>query len=477
MAVRGWKRLLGGAPWFDRPGSYPIAAYSEFMPPPRLGLRAYGSRDPLLFQDDDPWGWSVTEYEQTFELEPGLRLLAHELLGALRHLGHCETAHGIARNKLVDNPYWPDELCKSGAPPSERYIVLMSLALSRTQDDKGRVRWTLFGGSEQGPSRAFWRSFYSDPGTELPAEDGLNFFRRLLHWAYGEPVEGLHDLAQAGFRILPCRDEAPIAQWREQRLPSWTEQLVCPKGRIPRGLKYLLTFCPFASLPPAVRRAYMAGRLHLLPFPGSLVFWGAPPYTRLAKELPLAMQIPLLHSVERHAAPRGIRVPQSGWLHEPRPGAAGQTGLQGPVRNSYRRTHRWARVHREDDELAVSAKEDRVAHVLFSEAPDDLGLYGKPMARNSQIWTRECQRLLDGPWATRRELIAAARALAEGGLFGYRFLFPAMRVGLHEVYWHRPLVARWSNGEREPSVLDESPLGYLTAYKAGRPDIDRPIEL
>ena len=32
-------------------------------------------------------------------------------------------------------------------------------------------------------------------------------------------------------------------------------------------------------------------------------------------------------------------------------------------------------------------------------------------------------------------------ALADGGEFGYRFLFPAMCVGQHEVYWHRPLVA------------------------------------
>ena len=31
--------------------------------------------------------------------------------------------------------------------------------------------------------------------------------------------------------------------------------------------------------------------------------------------------------------------------------------------------------------------------------------------------------------------------MQEGGLFGYRFLFPPMRVGRHEVYWHRPLVA------------------------------------
>ncbi len=477
MANQGWKRLLAGAPWFDRPDRYPIAAYSEFMPPPRLGRKIYGRLDSLLFHDDDPWGWHVTEYEQAFELAPGLQLLAQELLGVLRHLGSGETAHGIAQNKLQDNPYWPDELRNAGAPASERYVVLMPLALARTQDDKGRVRWTLFGGSEQGPSRGFWRSFYSDPDSELPAEQGLDFIRRMLAWAYGEPPDALVDLARAGFRILPCALEAPVPLWREERLPSWTEPLLWSKGRPLGGVKYLLTFCPFGSLPPAVRRAYLAGQLHLLPFPGSLVFWGAPPYLRLAEELPLATQIPLLHSVERHAAPRGIRVPQSGWLHEPKPGAPGQSGLHGPVRNTYRRTHRWARVHRDDDELAVSAKEDRVAHVLFSTAADDLGLYGKPMARNSQIWTRDCQRLLDGPWAKRRELVEAARVLAGGGLFGYRFLFPAMRVGSHEVFWHRPLVAQWAPDDEYPRVLEDAPLGYLTAYKAGRPDPQRPIEL
>ena len=477
MANQGWKRLLSGEAWFRAKGRYPIAAYSEFMPPPRLGCKPYGSVDPLLFREDDPWGWHVTEYEQAFELKPGLDLLAQELLGVLRHLGRGEPAHGIAQKKLEGNLYWPASLHAAHAPPTEHYIVLMPLAIARTQDDKGRVRWTLFGGSEQGPSRAFWRSFYRDPKTELPSEFAMDFIRRLLHLAYGETWDRLHDLVQAGFRILPSHDEAPVPLWREDRLPTWTEPFLWNKGHGLRGLKYLLTFCPFARLPLAVRRAYLAGELHLLPFPGSLVFWGAPAYLELAEQLPMATQIPLLHSLERHAAPRGIRVPQSGWLHEPRPGAESLNGHRGPIRNYYRRTHRWARVHRDEDELAVSAQEDRTAHVLFSTAADDLGLYGKPMARNSQIWTHDFERLLDGPWAKRRELVEAARALGDGGLFGYRFMFPAMRVELHEVYWQRPLVAYFSRSSDQPTVLADAPLGYLTAYKAQRPNLDRPVEL
>ena len=50
-------------------------------------------------------------------------------------------------------------------------------------------------------------------------------------------------------------------------------------------------------------------------------------------------------------------------------------------------------------------------------------------------------------------------------MFGYRFVYPAMRVGRHEVYWHRPLVA-WLAETGQPAVLPDAPLGYLTAYEA-----------
>lgn len=475
MPKRGWQQLLAEESPFRASGKYPITAYSEFMPPPRLGRKACGRVDSLLFAEDDPWGWHVTEYEELLEIQPGLTQLARHLLASLHHLGRGEPAHGISRNKLAGNPYWPEELHQGGSRSHERYVTLMPLALSRTQDDKGRVRWTLFGASEQGPARAFWRSFFIGPKEERPAEWGLDFFRRLLAAAYGEAPEKLADLHKVGLRILPCDSEERFPYWREEPLPSWTEPLLWEKGSL-RGVKYLLTFRPFARLPLAVRRAYQAGKLHLLPFPGSLVFWGAQPYLSLQKELPLAMQIPLLHLIERHEAIGSLRVPQSGWMHEPRPGDP-EPHHHGPVRNTFVRTHRWAHIHRHEDELAVSAAEDKVAHVLFSTAASDLGLYGKPMARNSQIWSHDYHLLLDGPHATRTELAEAAQRLADGGLFGYRFQYPAMRVERHEVYWHRPLVAYLSPESGEPALLDDAPLGYLTAYDADQPRLDRPVEL
>src|SRR5262249_43250219 len=136
-----------------------------------------------------------------------------------------------------------------------------------------------------------------------------------------------------------------------------------------------------------------------------------------------------------------LRVPQSGWLHEPRPGRPEPGDHHGPLRNTVRRTHRWERLHRHQDPLDVPQREDKVAHALFSVNPDDLGLYGKPMARNAQLWTHDWQLLLDGPRATGADIERAAAALAEGGLFGYRFQWLAMRVGRREVYWHRLLAA------------------------------------
>jgi hypothetical protein len=253
--------------------------------------------------------------------------------------------------------------------------------------------------------------------------------------------------------------------------------LLWKKGRSLRGVKYLLTFGPFATLPEPVQQAYLSGALNLLPFPGSLLFWGVPGYLRLRHELPLAMQIPLLSLVERHEGLRGLRVPQSGWMHEPRPDGARAGDHHGPIRNTYRRSHRTARVPRDaDHDQLVSPREDRVAHVLF-DASEAIGLYGKPMARNAQIWTDDFRLLLDGPTATLASIAEAARALGEGGLFGYRFQFPAQRVGAHEVYWQRTLAASLPAGAREPVVIPDAPLGYLTAYRTDHLDPESAVVL
>src|SRR6202035_4941209 len=288
----------------------------------------------------DPWGWQVTEYEEALELQPGLERLAGELLHRLQRLGRGEASPGIPLHRLGDNPCWP-EILHGGAPAHERYVLLAPVALARTQDDKGRVRWTLFGGSEQGPGWAFWRGFWRSPGEERPAAEALDFLRRLLASAYGEGAPALEDLRRAGFRILPDEPEtaagAAFPTWRQGPLPSWARRYLWAPGRPLRGVRYLLTFRPFGRLPGPVQQAYRAGDL------------------------------PLLRAVGRSENPHGIRIPQSGWLREPRPGQPepepGAETAHGPLRNTYQRTHRWARVERNEDELAVPGWEDKVAHV------------------------------------------------------------------------------------------------------------------
>src|SRR5262249_31173324 len=153
---------------------------------------------------------------EAFEFRPGLQHLAGQLVKAFEHLGSGRSAHGIARAKLTDNPYWPPELAeRAGNLSHEHYVVLLPLVFSRTQDDKGRLRWTLFGGSEQGPEKAFWKGFFTGPGREVPEDQGPGFIRRLLSAVYHEPPEKLVDLHQVGFRILDQGDKLPFPFWRE----------------------------------------------------------------------------------------------------------------------------------------------------------------------------------------------------------------------------------------------------------------------
>jgi hypothetical protein len=478
MTKQGREQLYASLPDYRGAGRYPIAAYSEFMPAPRVGWRPYSAAPADPSASSDPFAWQVSEREEIFELQPGLQHVAGQVLHALQHLDREQPAQGIGREKLAGNPYWPRELAElPGAVPHERYVVFLPLALSQTKDDKGRVRWTFFGGSEQGPDRAFWKSFYRAPGQPRPAEYAVDFIRRLLHAAYAETPERLADLRGAGFRILPGSGEAACELWKQDPLPDWTKPFLLSAREPLANVKYLLTFRPFGSLPPAIRKAYLSGTLHLLPFPGSLVFWGCPPYLKLQRELPWAMQIPLLSVCDRREAPQGLRIPQCGWLHEPHPDLPEPDLDKGKLRNTYHRTHRWARIGRDENELSVAGREDSMAHVLFSAEPDDVGLYGKPMARNAQIWTYRYELLLDGPRADREQLSRAATALRGGGQFGYRLHFPPIQAGRYDVLWQRPLVAFADAKTGEARVLADAPGGYFTAYRSDKPDLARPVEL
>ena len=94
---------------------------------------------------------------------------------------------------------------------------LSLLASASIEQDKAHLRWTLFGNCELDPGRAFWKSFYTGPGEEMPAAQALEFFRALLAKAYDEPRDALTDLRKAGFAILASETE-------HGSLPTWAAE-------------------------------------------------------------------------------------------------------------------------------------------------------------------------------------------------------------------------------------------------------------
>ena len=458
MAQEGWKRLAADWPWFHAEGAYPLPAYSERAVTPYLVRKPYGTFDTALFSDDDPWGWPITEYEDAFLLRPGLDHVAAPMVRRLLALLRRGEDLGIGSGTLEGNPYWSPDLI--GTAVNRPVVFLLSLALAITQDDKGRLRWTFLGGSDEGPERSFWRSSFTAPNREVPADQALTFLRRLLQTAFVETDGQLANLRDAGLRILP--DEADAGK----SLPAWTEPLIWNGEGSPKGIRYVLTFRPYTRLPKRLQKTFLAGDVQLIPHPGTLAPWGALPYHRLRKIWPDALQLPLLQLSDRHEGLDGLRVPQSGWMCEPFANGDDPPPYPGHERSRHRRSRRHShRRHFGENELADAA-EDHLAHVLFSTAPDDVGLYDKPQARNVQIWTHDYQPLLNGNSATPEDIRRAGHALQQGGWFGYRFVFPPARVGRHEVVWHRPLVAHVLAGEEKAVLHPCPPLGYLTAYRA-----------
>src|SRR5262245_19097950 len=66
MAYAGWSSLIPSKSGFQGPGAFRIDAYSEYMPPPRVGWKPYGPVPvtPYVFQPDDPFGWQVHEFDE-----------------------------------------------------------------------------------------------------------------------------------------------------------------------------------------------------------------------------------------------------------------------------------------------------------------------------------------------------------------------------------------------------------------------------
>ncbi|HEY3803301.1 MAG TPA: M28 family peptidase [Kofleriaceae bacterium] len=413
---------------FHGAGNFPLRAYSEAMPPPYVGIKPYAperGRNCSTFACSSGHALDIDEYEQAFDLEPGFDRIGKHLVEELAKLVHGQP-HALSKTLLDGNPAWPAELAdaaKHGKLAHDKLIVIASLALSRTQDDKGNERWTMFGGSHDGPARAFWQ------GTD---EAGIT---KLLAWA---------GVASNDWRVYGPHVPASLhARELGDALPQT-----------------LVTFEPFAKLSPQIRDAYLHGKLALVPTPASLVFFEHPQYKKLAEHLPRAMQVPLLHLFPRVESAYAIRIPQSGWLDEHDPATSGHKVVGEVVR-----THRWQRIERDEDIHGDGAYTDKVSVALFSTEPLAVDLYDKPLARNAQIWNERYELVLDGWTADRKQLAHAAAIVDRGGRFGYRMYYPPMRAGVRELFWHVPVIAN-AKGRYQ-----DGPIGYIGAERAGAAEL------
>src|SRR5579884_2606643 len=103
MNRAGWKELLPGASWMQSENRFPIAAYSEFIPPCRVGVTPYEPERVVGFDESDPWGWPVSEAEEERELRPGLEQIGSHLVQVLAELAHGRPSRGLSRRKLENN--------------------------------------------------------------------------------------------------------------------------------------------------------------------------------------------------------------------------------------------------------------------------------------------------------------------------------------------------------------------------------------
>jgi hypothetical protein len=75
--------------------------------------------------------------EEENQLKPGLEHIGRQIMGHVVKLGQGQPEYHIAghdRQNLVNNPYWPPELAeRAGHLDHERYVILLPLALARTQ--------------------------------------------------------------------------------------------------------------------------------------------------------------------------------------------------------------------------------------------------------------------------------------------------------------------------------------------------------
>ena len=391
MASTPWQHLLASAERFRTARRFPIAAYSEFMPPPRLARKPYGTEVPGPFSADDP---TAGRFPNT------------------KRPSSCGRARaprrGVAPGDGASRPWPAGPRHLAGASWKES---VLAARVSRTGRHAGArtVRGLVAAGAganarRQGPRAmdALWRQrARARPGVLARILDrpGARTARRCGRANSSAVCSVLSTAAQLAGPMTctapafgSCRAAAiPRSPTRRRALAVVDDRLsFCGRRSGCGRTKYLLTFRPFGQLPKNVRRAYLAGDLQLLPFPGCSCSGAQPVSCSCATNCPWPCRFPCSHLFPRRENPF-------------RPaGAAGGLDARAASRPSRPRSRqRPAPQHVPRARIAGAASiatrtswplpTAKTAWPTCSSAtlPDDLGLYDKPMARNAQVWTHD----------------------------------------------------------------------------------------
>ena len=119
---------------FRGEGRFPFRAYSEFMPPPYVGVKPYApalADRACTSRSADLGALDIDEYEQHQELDAGLQRIADHLIKELDFLLRGDD-HAFPRTFLDGNPAWPAELADAAAAgklADDPIVLTLPLAL------------------------------------------------------------------------------------------------------------------------------------------------------------------------------------------------------------------------------------------------------------------------------------------------------------------------------------------------------------
>jgi hypothetical protein len=403
------------------PARYPIRAYSEFLPAPKGGARPYefrlDSRSTVEksverrrhYRRDRPSEFQVPLFDEIRVLRPGLTHLTRDWLKSLKTTGPV--------------------------------AALFSVSLTETQDWKGMTPWTVLGGAEGNPEEEFWRGMLN----RQAFPQWLCGFLSKSFLTPG-PCLGVEDLQRLGLRVLS----------RSPLMPAKVRRLAPKPGET---FSILFTFQPEAQWPASWRTAFNDGKLTVIPHPSTL----APGRATLARQLAAThsdgAQIPLAEIFARSTSVAGLMVPKAGELKLLDSGPPRQLAGLGLPPFSV---------------LGVYESEPlNLFRLIFDSSPESTALYGKPTARNTQIWGTQGplagRWLLDGPKAGKAAIDRARETFLRSpdSRFAYREAFAPLDINGHEAHWHRP-VAAWYFPAEDSVKMDLEEPGRFLLSKPGR---------